>query len=80
MYQHPWHVAPNGANYYLVALGYKHAAPLEQSRLSQVCGDISTVSLTLGSASQWSIGPKSPNIENKPVKRFWVFGVASSHG
>jgi hypothetical protein len=26
-----------GANYYLVGLGYKHAAPPEQRQVSQVC-------------------------------------------
>jgi hypothetical protein len=38
MYNITWHVAPDGANYYLVALGYKHAAPPEQRQVSQVCG------------------------------------------
>ena len=30
MYKHTCHVAPDGANHYLMALGYKHAAPPEQ--------------------------------------------------
>ena len=34
MYKHTWHVAPNGANHYLVSLGYKHAAPPEQRQLT----------------------------------------------
>jgi hypothetical protein len=37
MYKHIWHVAPDGANHYLVALGYKRAAPPEQRHVSQVC-------------------------------------------
>ena len=36
MYNHTWHVAPDGANHYLVAPGYKHAAPTEQMQVSQV--------------------------------------------
>ena len=36
MYKHTWYVAPDGANHYLVALGYKHAAPPEQGKVSQV--------------------------------------------
>ena len=34
MYKHTWHVAPDGANHYIVALVYKHAAPPEQRQVS----------------------------------------------
>jgi hypothetical protein len=38
MYKHTSHVAHDGANSYLVARGYKHAAPPEQRQVSQRCG------------------------------------------
>ena len=35
MYKHTSHVAHDGANSYLVARGYKHAAPPEQRQVSK---------------------------------------------
>jgi hypothetical protein len=37
MYKHTCYVASDGANHYLVAPGYKHAAPAEQRHVSPVC-------------------------------------------